>query len=309
MSIAFKGRPNAATEVSTPRHDVACSPVAIDAVQTPTQSLETIGALASGIMHEINTPIQYVTDNVKFLNEAVSQFVVALQTYQQLLAALPDEMKQGIDSGLKADDLSFLVEEAPEAASHAFSGLEHVSNIIAAVKSFAHPTKNEKTLADVRDIVLTTVTVSRNEWKYVANLEATFDEDLPLIPCYPTMLHQVLLNLIVNAVHAIDEKESSEQGLVNINVTAADDWLEIRVIDNGCGVSSINAAKIMEPFFTTKPAGKGSGQGLALCRSIIEEQHNGRLSFESRLNVGSTFKICLPIKHAGETSTKNGRLS
>ncbi|MEO0398943.1 MAG: HAMP domain-containing sensor histidine kinase [Pseudomonadota bacterium] len=309
MSNVGKGCGIVATETSSSSHALGSGAAMANAVQTPAQSLQTIGALSSGIMHEINTPIQYITDNVKFLNDAVSQFATALNTYEKVFATLPEETKTNIDFGPTADDLSFLVEETPEAASHALSGLEHVSNIIAAVKSFAHPTRDEKTLVDIADIIKTTVTVSRNEWKYAASLDTSFDDGLPLIPCHPTMLHQVLLNLITNAVHAIEEKEGSEQGSINIHVKMLDTWLEIRIADDGCGVSQINAAKIMEPFFTTKPAGKGSGQGLALCRSIIEDKHNGEITFESELGVGSTFKLRLPIKGSSEIPGKNGRMS
>ncbi|MEM0928432.1 MAG: HAMP domain-containing sensor histidine kinase [Pseudomonadota bacterium] len=271
------------------------------------QSLETLGELTAGIAHEINTPIQYVTDNVKYMQDATSQLLAVLATYQELLRDIPEPLQDKVGSAMAKhavtdDDLDFMREELPEAAEQALTGLEQVIKIVSSVKSFAFPTGKDIVYADLGDIINATATVSRNEWKYLATLEVVVDQTIGLVPCYPGEIHQVLLNLIINAAHAIEDNKSRQLGMILVQARARGDFVEIMVSDDGCGVAEVNAAKIMEPFFTTKKAGRGSGQGLALSKKIVEESHNGTLSFQTAPDVGTTFIIRLPLIHAkGET--------
>ncbi|MEM8986134.1 MAG: ATP-binding protein [Pseudomonadota bacterium] len=272
------------------------------------QKLESLGTLASGIAHEINTPVQYVTDNVKFLAEAVGDLETILEKYAALVKAVEEspthkDLCMSIRACEDEIDLEFLMEEAPSASEHALEGLAQIAKIVAAIKSFAHPGVEEKALIDLNDAIETTSTVCRNQWKYVANLETDFDKDLPMVPCLPGELNQVILNLIVNAAHAIEDKQDASSNKIRIQTKQIDGFAEVRISDTGCGISEANAKKIFDPFFTTKEVGRGTGQGLSLCYSIVTQKHGGRLSFESEVGKGTTFIIQLPFDQ-GATATE-----
>jgi len=267
------------------------------------QPLSTLGELTAGIAHEINTPIQYVTDNVKYMQEATSQLLATLAVYKDAFEGAPKSLQDNLMSllsncGVTEDDLEFMREELPEAAEQALMGLDQVTNIVGSVKSFAFPTGKDIVYTDLADIINATTTVTRNEWKYLATLEVNIDQAIGLVPCYPGEIHQVLINLIINAAHSIEDKMSKQLGMILVQARARGDFVEIMVSDDGCGISEVNAAKIMEPFFTTKKSGRGSGQGLALSKKIIEDNHGGKLSFQTALGVGTTFLIRLPLIQA-----------
>lgn len=262
--------------------------------------LSSVGAMANGIVHEINTPVQYITDNVKFLNETFAEFIAALKVYGDLVNTLPphvltDADKALLDHAVNKDELAFLIDEVPQATDHALSGLSQVAKIVGAMKTFAHPGKAQKVRADLSDIIQTTATISRNEWKYKATLATSFDPDLALVPCYPSEIHQVLLNMIVNAVHAIEDMDRAEMGKIRIETLKRHDHAVIIVADDGCGMSADVTDHALDPYFTTKAAGRGTGQGLALARSIIEDKHGGKIYFTSCPSEGTTFEILLPL--------------
>lgn len=249
------------------------------------QRLEAVGRLAAGIAHEINTPIQYVGDNLEFLGEAIAAFCARLD---------------GGESGTSAsdDDIAFFIAEAPRAVTQAREGVDRVATIVRAMKAFSHPSTAEKTLRNINQDILNTVTVSRNEWKYVADVRTELDESLPPVPCYPGELNQVYLNLIVNAAHAIGDKvgrNSEEKGLITIATRQVGQQAEIRISDTGTGIPESVRDKIFEPFFTTKEVGRGTGQGLAIARDVIVNKHGGTITFETREGEGTTFIIRLPL--------------
>lgn len=265
------------------------------------QKLESIGQLAAGIAHEINTPIQYVGDNVTFLKDAFADIQGVLIKHELLL----DQAKRGIihqetiskvDEIVAHADLKYLTEEVPKAIGQTLDGIGRVAKIVRAMKEFSHPGSQGKVASDVNKLIENTITVAHNEWKYFADLVTDFDTCLPLIPCVTGEFNQVILNLIVNAAHAIEEslKEKSQKGLITISTHTLTNEIEVRVKDTGTGIPEEARSKVFYPFFTTKPVGKGTGQGLAIAHAVIVKKHGGTLTFETEIGKGTTFIIRLP---------------
>ncbi len=277
------------------------------------QKLESVGQLAAGIAHEINTPTQFVGDNIHFLSDAFTDLLKLIESLDQLDSAareldLKPELLDDIANARTEADFEFLREEIPKAIAHSLDGIRRVSKIVNAMKSFSHPDVAEKTITDLNRAIETTATVARNEWKYVAEMKLELDPTLPLVPCFPGEINQVILNLIVNAAHAIAEKHGSvpaETGTITISTEVDGDMVEIRVSDTGTGISDEHRERMFTPFFTTKAVGKGTGQGLAMAYNVIHGKHGGTISFESEVGVGTTFIIRLPIADA-EASNRSG---
>lgn len=273
--------------------------------------LEAIGQLAAGIAHEINTPMQFVSDNLRFLQEscvAIEGVLTATQTLVQAVQAGTQEADavKVVEKALKAADVDYLLREIPKALRQSLDGAERVRNIVRAMKEFSHPGTEEKTLIDLNHAIECTVTVARNEWKYVADLDLVLAPDLPMVPCRPGELNQVVLNILVNAAHAIGEKlgpGNDEKGKITVRTQAIDGWVEIRITDTGPGIPESVQGKIFDPFFTTKEVGKGTGQGLAIAHDVIVKKHGGELKFETEIGQGTTFIIRLPLLSADERAS------
>jgi signal transduction histidine kinase len=274
------------------------------------QKLESVGRLAAGVAHEINTPIQYVGDSLYFLRSAVEDLTKLIDNYAFAMASLPDELpiltaRQTIADAAAAIDLPFLLEEMPKAFERTFEGTERVAGIVRAMKEFSHPDSTEFSSADLNHALKTTLVVATNEYKYVAAINTEYGE-LPPVICNVGELNQVFLNMIVNAAHAIHDagKDVTTGGLISITTAVAGEHVEITFIDNGCGIPQENLDKIYDPFFTTKEVGRGTGQGLAITRSIVMDKHAGEVHAASELGVGTQFKIRLPIlgRNAGAIS-------
>lgn len=268
------------------------------------QKLEAVGQLAAGIAHEINSPIQYIGDNIRFLNDSLTDINLVYDTYNQLWNALkeketiPEEMDQKMADTLEEADFEYLMDEIPVTIKQSLDGVERVDKIVRAMKDFSHPGDEEKTLTDIHQIIENTVTVCKNEWKYVAEIDFDLAADMPLIPCYPGDLSQVFLNIIVNGSHAISEKnDGGKNGLGRINITTSHDtdYGTISIKDSGTGIPQKIIDKIFEPFFTTKKRGKGTGQGLAISHRVVIGKHNGQLRVNSIPGEGSNFIISLPL--------------
>ncbi|MCA9174596.1 MAG: PAS domain S-box protein [Planctomycetales bacterium] len=270
------------------------------------QKMESVGQLAAGIAHEINTPIQYVGDNARFLEGAFRDLDQLLVQVERLLEACrdgappPELVRQALEAA-EAADLEYLREEAPLAIKQSIEGAERVAKIVRAMKEFSHPGVETKTAVDLNRAIESTITISHNEWKYVAELETDFDTSLPLVPCFPGDLNQAMLNLIVNAAHAIEaarQDEASPLGTIHVSTKRMDGTVEIRVADNGTGIPSDALPRVFDPFFTTKPVGKGTGQGLAITYSVVVEKHGGSIHIETAAGVGTTFIIRIPCEPA-----------
>ena len=270
------------------------------------QKLESIGQLAAGIAHEINTPTQYIGDNTRFLQDSFVGITRALGQYDRLLQAVRQEqvtpqLVEATTAAAEAADIAYLAEEVPKSISQTLQGVAHVAKIVRAMKDFSHPGSEAKTPTDLNHAIESTVTVAHNEWKYVADLDLVLDPQLPLVPCLPGEINQVILNLVVNAAHAIGDvvgDGAGGKGRICVSTSRQGDWAEIRVQDTGTGIPEAARARVFDPFFTTKAVGKGTGQGLAIAHSVVVEQHGGTITFETELGKGTTFIVRLPL-HPG----------
>jgi len=260
--------------------------------------------LAAGIAHEINTPIQYVGDNTRFLLESFQDLVDVLKKNQTLLECVKNgnvspEIVAAVESATEKADLDYILAEIPVAIEQSLEGVERVANIVRAMKEFSHPGEEEKTMTDLNRALENTITVARNEWKYVADIVTEFDQSLPPVPCLPGELNQVFLNIIINASHAIADTvgdSAQNKGRITVKTSRRGEHVEVRISDTGGGIPEDIRAKIFDPFFTTKEVGKGTGQGLAISHNVIVEKHNGSLTFETTPGHGTTFIIKLPLQ-------------
>jgi PAS domain S-box-containing protein len=267
------------------------------------QKMESLGQLAAGVAHEINTPLQYVNDNTRFLKDAIGDLTILFDKYEKLL----EESENGLvaqqrvseaERRAESENCQYLLKEIPGAIEESLEGIERVSQIIKSMRDFAHPGSVEMKSVDLNKSIESTITVARNEWKYIADMEMDFDESLPPVTCIAGEVNQVILNLIVNAAHAISdvlEAESGGKGQIKVKTIRDDDWVEIQVSDSGNGIPPEVQSKIFDPFFTTKEVGKGTGQGLAISHQVVVGKHGGNLSFKTKNKGGTTFIIRLPI--------------
>ena len=254
------------------------------------QKLEGVGQLAAGIAHEINTPMQYIGDSIHFLRRAFDDLLQLLAEHQET-----------------SEQFAHLRHRAPRAFERTIEGIERVTSIVRAMKDFAHPYSDEKIPVDINQALATALVVSRNEYKYVAEVKTSLGE-IPEVPCRAGEINQVFLNLIVNAAHAIGEavRGTNVQGTIEVSTSIDSDdknMVVVQIKDTGTGIPESIRNRIFEPFFTTKPVGKGTGQGLAISRSIVNK-HGGSLTFESTEGCGTTFFVRLPLGDgpASETS-------
>ena len=262
--------------------------------------LETLGTMASGIAHEINTPIQFIGDNLQFISDSFATIDDLLQRYAVLHDAAVagnalDAEAKTVTEAVADAELDFLREELPSAIQQSLSGIQQVARIASAMKTFARRGGSEKEMADINQAIDLTAAICRNEWKYDADLELSLDPALPNIACHIGELSQVWLNVIVNAAHAIKAKADLPRGLISIATGQRDNMVEVTISDNGTGIPDDVRKRVFEPFFSTKASGEGSGQGLAISRSIVTEQHNGEIALWSQVGTGTRFTIRLPI--------------
>jgi PAS domain S-box-containing protein len=254
------------------------------------QKLEAIGQLAAGIAHEINTPTQYVGDNLRFLKESFGEL-------DSLLTQLVDVGGEPAGKLLGDADFDYLKEEIPRALNQSLEGVDRVAKIVRAMKEFSHPAR-EKTATDLNRAIQSTITVASNEWKYVAEVEMDLDNNLPSVHCSPAEFNQVVLNMVVNAAHAIADvvgDGGKGKGKIRVKTRPEGEWAIVEISDTGAGMPAHVQQRIFEPFFTTKEVGKGTGQGLAIAHNVIVDKHGGTIKVASAPGKGTTFTIRLPI--------------
>jgi PAS domain S-box-containing protein len=266
------------------------------------QKLESVGRLAAGVAHEINTPVQFVSDSVHFLQGGMNDLATLIGEYRKLHAsvssgALDQEAAAQATRIVDEIDLDYLLENMPNAFDRSLEGLKRVAVIVRSMKEFAHPDQKEMSAANINQAIQSTLTIARNEYKYVADVETEFG-DLPPVRCLLGDINQVILNLIVNAAHAIEDtvKGTENRGLITIRTRRDERAIYIDINDTGGGIPEGIRERIFDPFFTTKGVGKGTGQGLAIARSVIVEKHHGSLTFQSEIGKGTTFTIELPLE-------------
>jgi PAS domain S-box-containing protein len=257
---------------------------------------EALGTLAGGVAHEINTPTQFIGDNLRFLNDAFGSFSKANTA---LLTALEQGGQQELAARISNEnDLAFLSEEVPGALKQTLDGVTRIGEIVKAVKEYSHPGQDNHTLLDLNATVETAITLSRNQWKYVARVDTHLDPRLPRIEGREGELAQVVLNMLVNAAHAIEERGGSDPGRISVATMGAADGVVLTIRDNGAGIPPDHVRRIFEMFYTTKPPGKGTGQGLAICHAIVVKGHHGYIDVDSKPGRGTTFRIYLPLRRA-----------
>ena len=274
--------------------------IALEEKLNQAQKLESIGQLAAGIAHEINTPIQYVNDNIRTISEYLTDIRAIAEEYRKLMIALEQggvlsEQVAALRALEKQLDLEFILDDAPNAMEQSLQGIQRVSEIVKAMKNFSHSGGGQVSMLDINASIQSTLTVTRNEYKYIADIETEFGE-LPLVECHAGELNQVFLNLIVNAAHAIEEKGDG-RGLIRISTSVPEaGYVEIAIADDGKGIPESIRHKIFDPFFTTKEVGKGTGQGLNLAFQVIEQQHKGRIYLDSTEGKSTQFRLKIPEK-------------
>lgn len=273
------------------------------------QKLESIGQLAGGIAHEINTPLQYVSDNTRFLRDSFNDVSALLNQHTSLIEAcragnLSTQLVDEMEAGAEDADLEYLVAEAPKAIQEALDGIEQVSKIVKSMKEFASPSSAIKSAADLNQAIENTITVASSEWKPVAEVITEFDAELPPVLCLLGEFNQVILNLLINAMHAIADVVGdghSGKGRITVSTRREGDWAVVRVADTGTGIPEAVREKVFDPFFTTKPVGTGTGQGLAISHTVVVEKHGGQISFESEVGQGTTFIVKIPLNPSAHT--------
>ena len=265
------------------------------------RKMESIGRLAAGIAHEINTPIQFLGNNLEFIKKASAQVRRLLESYEAARNELPPARAATLAQLAEEMNLTFLHEEVPQAISESIEGIQRVTKIVRAMKEFSHPGGTEKVAVDINECLITTSTVARNEWKHIADLVLDLDPSVPTIQGLPAELNQAFLNLIVNASDAVAERKAgdSRKGVITLSTRRHPAGVEIRITDNGVGIDPSVQKKIFDPFFTTKKVGKGTGQGLTVCYQVIVNRHGGTIQCQSMPDAGTTFILRLPLGAGG----------
>lgn len=299
-------------EVERERHELENALTELRTTQArllQAQKLESMGQLAAGVAHEINTPTQYVSDNVTFLKRCFESLLTVLESALVVVSAAREkgvaaELVASADAAVRKARLDYLREHVPAALEQSQEGLNRVATIVSALKEFSHPSVGEKEPVDLAEMIRTTVTVARNEWKYVSELETHFDPRMPAVDCLRNELSQVILNLVVNAAHAISDRvkhDARARGRIRISTHLDGECAEIRVEDSGMGIPENIRSRVFDPFFTTKAVGQGTGQGLAIAYATVVDKHDGQIHFETEAGRGTTFIVRLPL--AAETET------
>ncbi|HEY6033315.1 MAG TPA: ATP-binding protein [Kofleriaceae bacterium] len=255
------------------------------------QRMEAIGHLAAGVAHEINTPLQYVSDNLVFVRDSVTT-LLGLGVDLRALVQTP-EVRAEADRLAEAADLDYLVAQIPGALDESDRGLGRISKIVRAMRELVHPGSREVVATDLNQCLQNALDVTGGVYKLVAVVETSFGP-LPPVMCYPQEINQVFLNLIVNAAHAVED--AGRRGVIGVKTRVDGDSVVIEISDTGCGIPEAHRDRIFDPFYTTKAVGRGTGQGLTISRSIIVDHHGGALTFDTAVGTGTTFRLRLPIR-------------
>ncbi|MBP6633053.1 MAG: PAS domain S-box protein [Kofleriaceae bacterium] len=274
------------------------------------QKLESIGRLAAGVAHEINTPVQFASDSVHFVRDVIGEVLAVLaaggEVLTQIEATSPGGPAGRVLAAAAEADVPYLAAAIPKALARALEGMDRVAAIVRSLKAFAHPGTGVAAPADLNQAITSTLQVARNEYRYVADVETSLAE-LPPVTCWIGEVNQAVLNLVINAAHAIADvvAGTERRGTIAVATRADGDHVVIEVRDSGGGIPAHLHERIFEPFFTTKPVGQGTGQGLAIVRAVVVERHHGTVDFTSTLGQGTTFRLRLPLHGAVGRATRS----
>jgi two-component system NtrC family sensor kinase len=275
--------------------------------------LESVGRLAAGLAHEINTPIQFISDSVLYIRDAVASLAGLIPQYRGLLQTVVDADGSGrlageIDRVEEDADLGYVLEHAPKAVDRSIEGLKRVATIVRSMREFAQLEGHEMTWVDLNRAIESTLAVARSEYTHVAEIETDLQE-IPLVACHGGEVNQVILNMIVNAAQAIEDvvAGTEQRGVIMVRTAREDDAVVVSIADTGAGIPEAVRHRIFEPFFTTKEVGRGTGQGLAIARSVVVDKHGGQVSFQSDGGKGTTFFVRLPINGKKTAAPMAGR--
>ena len=272
-----------------------------------TEKLSAIGQLAAGIAHEINTPVQYVSDNIAFLSDTWNQLDAAMAfclTPAHASVTSDSHSSAAVISASPPEDWDWLRQQVPKAIAQSLEGIRRMRKILVAMRRFSHNGGGEREQVDLNEALDATLTIAQNQIKHIADVQTDFQPNLPRLECYADEMNQVFLNLIVNATHAIREaskKQARERGKLTIRTRQIDNDVQIEIQDNGTGIPLSVCARVFDPFFTTKQVGEGTGQGLTICHDIVVQKHRGNIWFDTELDRGTTFFIRIPIQFDCDT--------
>jgi len=289
--------------------DAAAERERIEAELRLAQKLESVGRLAAGVAHEINTPVQFVSDHLTFVGDVLPSMLDTIGSYRALTTAIEShgDVAAALAAAHDAEaaaDLDYALANAPTALASARDGRGRVAAIVRAMKDFAHPDRDEKTLVDLNRAIESTLMIAAHEYKYVADVRTELAA-LPDVRCNGGEINQAVLNLVINAAHAIRDVvgDSGARGQIAVTTRQLHDEVEIAIRDTGTGIPEAIRDKVYDPFFTTKEVGRGTGQGLAIARNVVVDKHGGSLRFETELGVGTTFFLRLRIDNAADLSS------
>jgi signal transduction histidine kinase len=278
------------------------------------QKLESIGQLAAGIAHEINTPMQFINDNIEYLSESTAKLFEVVDVYERNLHKQRnpkswDERLQEVREVMQLNRFEHLRKQVPQAITESREGIDRVINVVKAMKVFSHPGQDGMSPTDINNAVQSTATITRNRWKYAADLVLDLDPNLPRVECLPAEINQVLLNLVVNAADAVADKVGNTGRKGRITIRTCHDQREVIVVveDNGSGIPDDIRNRIFDPFFTTKQVGKGTGQGLAICYNVVVNIHHGTIHVESTPGIGTQFIVALPLQAEDDRVDRTGQ--
>jgi PAS domain S-box-containing protein len=263
------------------------------------QKLRSVGRLAAGMAHELNTPIQFIGDNIGFLRQSIATLLDLRASYRAALQtrAQNQDLADAFDRADAEAELSYLQRELPQAALQALEGCDRVASIVGAMKEFANEGPSDHAPADLNSALANTMAVVRDQLQRVAHVSADFGE-LPPIYCNVAELNQAFLAILINAAQAIGDVvgDSGKKGVIRVQTRHEGNSVVVRISDTGGGIPEELQARIFDPFFTTREVGQGIGQGLTIARAIVADRHRGALRLESRPGEGSTFEVVLPLE-------------
>lgn len=254
------------------------------------EKMASIGLLSAGVAHEINNPVTYISSNLC----SMRTYILRIREFMDWQAkAIQDHCPSDVidehETLRKSNKIEAIVRDMSEIVDEALGGVEHIKKIVASLRTFSRNDSDTPVATDLNELIERAITIVWHEVKYVATIEKKLEE-INKVVCYPSELSQVVMNLLVNAAHAMDKKP----GVISVQTWVEDEHVCISVADNGTGISPENIDNIFTPFFTTKEPGKGTGLGLSISYEIIKK-HNGEIKVETAPGVGSTFTIVLPF--------------